>query len=132
MSTFFSKSTVWLASVIVYTIFTLIVSSVSEWEFLPFLSAGISLLPTFRYDLILHLIEYAILAWLILRYLHVSDRIGHKLALLGTIIFCGIIGGLNELWQMHIPNRTVGIDDAIANIVGAVVIVWWIGRKRKT
>ncbi|NQU05108.1 MAG: VanZ family protein [Calditrichaeota bacterium] len=76
------------------------------------------------FDLILHFIEYGILAYLIMMYFEVSQkRLSIFNRALITVIFCGVIGGLNELWQTRIPGRTFELADEIVNVLGALVVV---------
>ncbi|NQT34462.1 VanZ family protein [bacterium] len=78
----------------------------------------------FGKDLTLHAIEFGILAWFLLNYLRSTGKLlpWWRSALL-TIIFCAVVGGLNELWQYFIPGRFPSPSDAVANVVGAVLIV---------
>ena len=75
-------------------------------------------------DLILHAIEFGILAWFLLNYLLSTGKLlpWWRSALL-TIIFCAVVGGLNELWQSFIPGRFPSPSDAVANVVGAVLMI---------
>jgi VanZ family protein len=77
-----------------------------------------------RFDLILHFIEYGMLAYLVISYFEVSPKcLSFFNRALITVIFCGVIGGLNELWQIHVPNRTLSLADEVVNILGALVVV---------
>ncbi|MDP8238696.1 MAG: VanZ family protein [Candidatus Hatepunaea meridiana] len=118
------KTKVWLFLVLSYTLTTFGVSSIKNTSFIPDLRIV-------RFDLVLHFIEYGILAWLILRYLDTINQLSPwiRQATL-VVIFCGVVGGLNELWQLHIPGRFPSVVDGIANVLGAVVVVF-LYRLRK-
>jgi len=110
----FRFSIVWL-----YTAMTFALSSISKP---PVRVPGMFDIPGF--DLILHFIEYGILAYLIMMYFEVSQkRLSIFNRALITVIFCGVIGGLNELWQTRIPGRTFELADEIVNVLGALVVV---------
>lgn len=84
----------------------------------------------FRADLIAHLLEYGLLAWLIARYLSVLDRVKErKTSAIVIIVICGVIGWLNELWQSGIAGRYASVDDAAANVLGASIAVWLFRKK---
>jgi len=105
---------VWL-----FTVMTFVLSSMSKS---PVRLPGMFSIPGF--DLILHFIEYGILAYLIMKYYEVSEKsISFLRKALITVMFCGVMGGLNELWQIRIPGRTFSLADEIVNIFGALVVV---------
>jgi len=47
-----------------------------------------------------------------------------KVAYIGAFFFSGFIGGLNELWQMHVPHRGPSGGDLVANMIGAALFIW--------
>ena len=76
-------------------------------------------------DGILHAIEYGLLAWCTLMYFY-EIRFTAKQkrkAYIGAFLFSGIIGGLNELWQMHVPHRGLSGSDIVANLIGAALFI---------
>ena len=118
-----SGMVVWIALVLVYTALTFVLSSIQ----------ASSLYPPFqiyRIDLLLHALEYGFLAWLLLGVMRSFGRIGTWQRFAIIMVYCGIIGGLNELWQSRVPGRFPSLSDMLANIVGAVVILF-IFRVRK-
>lgn len=69
------------------------------------------------FDKILHIVEYFILAFLMI---NVVENNSKNTILL--IIFVGFIyGGFNEIWQGLIAHRYASIYDAIANGIGMVI-----------
>jgi len=69
------------------------------------------------FDKILHIIEYFILAFLMI---NVVRNISKNTIM--VIIFVGFIyGGLNEVWQGLIAHRHASIYDAIANGIGMLI-----------
>ncbi|MCF7809353.1 VanZ family protein [bacterium] len=103
-----------------YTIMTFMLSSMSKPpEQLP----NMFEIPGF--DLIMHFIEYGILAYLIMKYYEINEKsITFFVQALRTVLFCGIIGGLNEFWQLRTPGRDFSLMDGIVNILGALVVVF--------
>jgi len=61
-----------------------------------------------HFDWILHAIEYGLLAWCGLMYLRDIGFCERQavVAYIIVLIFAGIVGGLNELWQAQMPNKT--------------------------
>jgi len=76
-------------------------------------------------DGIFHAIEYGLLAWCTLMYFHTIHFTARqtRAAYIGAFFFSGFIGGLNELWQIHIPHRGPSGCDAVANMVGAAIFI---------
>ena len=115
----------WRILIIVYIAATFAISSVR----------GNALVPlgwVLKKDLILHAIEFGILAWLVLSYLFSTGKLlpWWRSALLTTIV-CAVVGGLNELWQSYIPGRFSSPSDAVANVVGTIlmiVVFWFLNR----
>ena len=69
------------------------------------------------FDKILHIVEYFILAFLMI---NVVGNISKNTIII--IIFIGFIyGGFNEIWQGLIAHRYASIYDAIANGIGMVI-----------
>jgi VanZ family protein len=69
------------------------------------------------FDKILHIIEYFILAFLIINVLKKPTN----LSILGIIIFGIVYGGFNEIWQVVVAGRHASIYDAIANGIGMII-----------
>jgi len=68
-------------------------------------------------DKILHIIEYFILAFLMINVLKKPTNI----SILGIIIFGIAYGGFNEIWQGVVAGRYASIYDAIANGIGMII-----------
>ena len=107
----------WKILIIFYIAATFAVSSVR----------GNALVPlgwVLKKDLILHAIEFGILAWFLLNYFLSTERLlpWWRSALLTTII-CAVVGVLNEMLQFFIPGRFPSPSDAVANVVGTVLTV---------
>ncbi len=118
----FARPVVWLTVVVSYAALTFVLS----------LIAGATILQQVRWriDLILHVVEYGVLAWLILHYLRISGRLVRwRLYAWWTLLICGTVGGLNELLQTQIPGRFGDFNDVIANLVGAALVIWWFRRR---
>jgi len=69
------------------------------------------------FDKILHIIEYFILAFLMINVLKKPTN----LSILGIIIFGIVYGGFNEIWQGVVAGRHPSIYDAIANGIGMII-----------
>ena len=69
------------------------------------------------FDKILHIIEYFILAFLMINVLKKPTN----LSILGIIIFGIVYGGFNEIWQGVVAGRYPSIYDAIANGIGMII-----------
>jgi len=76
-------------------------------------------------DFILHTIEYGLLAWCMLMYFHAIQFTARRTAAayIGAFLFSGIVGGLNELWQAHVPHRGPSGSDVLANFIGAALFI---------
>ncbi|MFC1593541.1 VanZ family protein [Candidatus Neomarinimicrobiota bacterium] len=68
-------------------------------------------------DKILHIIEYFILAFLMINVLKKPTNI----SILSIIIFGIAFGGFNEIWQGIVAGRYASIYDAIANGIGMII-----------
>ena len=111
------RSTHWIMFSLIYTAATFVVSSLPGTAFPAWKIQH-------RLDLVLHFIEYGILAWLLLRFFDAIDKLEPWFRTTIVItLFCGLIGGLNELWQKKTPGRYASISDEIANIAGVVVVI---------
>jgi VanZ family protein len=68
------------------------------------------------FDKILHIVEYFILAFLMINALKYPTAKG----IIAIIIIGFIYGGFNEIWQGLIAHRYASLYDAIANGVGMI------------
>jgi len=94
---------------IVYFIAILVVSTIP--------GGAIPDIEILSFDKLLHIIEYFILAFLMI---NVTKIITFKSILI--IIIIGIAyGGFNEIWQGAIAGRYASIYDAIANGIGMII-----------
>ncbi len=110
-----SRTTFWFWMTVIYTVSTFVLSSFST---LPrFLMLG------HHFDWVLHAIEYGILAILVVNYVHAGGWISYRGAPVATVIFCGLVGGANEWYQMFVPHRSAELGDEIANIIGAILFL---------
>ena len=113
---FLTNQVVWKLSIVFYTALTFILSSIKEPD--------LGLIRIEKTDWLLHGIEFGILAYLLLRYFFTSGRdISWFRIIAVTLIYCAIVGALNELLQSQIPGRTPSIVDEVANISGAVLVI---------
>ncbi len=117
------SSKYWLILTVAFIIITFILSGISDFSFVVKRIQLIFIIPSWI-DLIVHAVEYAILAWLYLNY-HCSKNCTESWTLTAfkTILLCGTIGGLNEFLQAFIPNRFPSLLDEIANLFGAVIVI---------
>ena len=112
------RSTVWLTILVLFTLGTFGLSSLS--------SVPVSITRIWKHsDWILHGIEYGLLAWCMLMYLHEVRFTARQTiaAYIGSFLFSGIIGGLNELWQAHVPHRSPSGSDVVSNLIGATLFI---------
>jgi len=100
---------VFLIGLILYIIAILAVSTIP--------GGAIPKFNIWSFDKILHIIEYFILAFLMV---NVVGNISKNTIM--VIIFVGFIyGGFNEIWQGLIAHRYGSIYDAIANGIGMII-----------
>lgn len=110
------KAIAWLWIIIFYTILTFALSGVAN--------PPAFLVRKYRLDWWLHGIEYGILAALMMKYFSYKYFINKEFhAGITTILFTGVVGGLNEALQAYVPHRYPSISDEIANLVGAVIFI---------
>src|SRR4030042_1834217 len=68
----------------------------------------------FGMDWVLHAIEYAILTWIVLRWLQISESIYYpKWSNWNALGVCFIVGGLNEFVQAFTPGRSPSLSDEV-------------------
>jgi len=111
-----NRKQTWLWITVIYTITTFIGSSVSK--------PPAFLVQKYRLDLWLHGIQYGLLALFVINYLSVGKP-RNKIAgpATTTLLFCGIVGGLNEIFQVYVPNRFPSFSDEAANLIGAAIFI---------
>jgi len=92
-----------------------------------------------RTDLLLHYVEYGILAILMLLTFKAWSLLSRRPWLGTTVVILAatLVGGLNEWTQAYTPGRSASWSDIVANLLGAlsaVGVVWlfWSRRKRFT
>jgi len=111
-------STIWLTIIVIFTLGTFGISSLSTVP----KAISDSWTPS---DVFLHAIEYGLLAWCMLMYSHTIHYTARQTisAYVGAFFFSGIVGFLNELWQMHVPHRGLSGSDVVANFIGAALFI---------
>ena len=76
-------------------------------------------------SMLFHVIEYAILAFLIVRgVLKLNYRFNFKKIMLWTFVFCVIYAFLDEFHQRFVPGRTPSLADILFDIIGAGIGIW--------
>ncbi len=71
----------------------------------------------FSFDKLLHIIEYFILAFLVIN----AIKIPSTTIIIWIIIIGTAYGGFNEIWQGLIATRFTSVYDAIANGIGMIL-----------
>lgn len=105
----------WFCVTLVYTAGTFYLSSLKRFP--KFIPTG------FHFDWILHAIEYGILGVLVMMTTHALGWNSRAQSAWITVGFCGVVGGLNELFQKTIPNRSPSIGDEVANLIGVALFL---------
>lgn len=106
----------WLWITVIYTATTFALSGMANTPRF--------LVTKYHLDWVLHAVEYGVLAVLLLSYLSASGRLTARFpAFLSTFLFCGVVGGLNEVLQKFVPHRVPSVADQIANMVGAGLFI---------
>jgi len=114
----------WRATILIYIVLIFILSILRT-------NTGTHFIWSFRLDLVLHALEYFILSWLLIKYLEVSGRLKNWwYGLMLVLVFCGLIGGLNEILQIWIPDRFADIGDVAADLTGAVAAILFVGLSK--
>jgi VanZ family protein len=85
--------------------------------------------PLLEPDKILHALAFGLLAWLSYRALRFElPSLGvRKQALYGALISC-LVGGVLELYQSALPNRSADLVDFMADALGAFACAWLVIR----
>jgi len=91
-------------------------------------------LPIPQGDKLVHAIAYALLAVLLARALRGSLRLGLSLAALAAIAASVAYGGLQEIIQSFLPNRSCDVFDLLANTAGAALaaLLWHAVASRRS
>jgi len=72
-------------------------------------------------NVLAHLIEYLVLAYMLARSLRLSGSVKGKLWLfIWTVIICGLFGSLDELHQFTVPNRMFDFFDIATDVIGSI------------
>jgi len=77
----------------------------------------------YHVDWVLHAIEYGILGVLVMLTFNSLGMNSRLQSILITVVFCGIVGGLNEIYQQFVPRRSATIGDEVANLIGVAVFL---------
>lgn len=78
--------------------------------------------PIFRFDKLLHLVEYYILGYLLMRAFTTSDVPRLAASPVAVAILVGCAYGLSdEIHQAFVPNRSCDLRDWIADTAGAAI-----------
>lgn len=84
-------------------------------------------------DKLIHVLEYFILGWLLIRWL--SRQFPHPLIAYGVLLIGTGCAALDECWQSFIPNRFSDIWDAAIDVVGVAlgifVFTFFAGKIKK-
>ena len=75
----------------------------------------------FQLDKFLHVIEYSILGYLLVRAFKNSTALKYKKIFLYVVVIGFLIGNLDELYQLFIPYREASLLDIISDLVGICV-----------
>ncbi|MDP3722034.1 MAG: VanZ family protein [Candidatus Omnitrophota bacterium] len=105
----------WSLGVAAYTVLLAVVSVIP----VPFEGP----LPSGHLDKVIHLCEYWVLAWLLIRAIP-PDRPFSSGVQLGVWLLAAGYGGLLEVAQAMIPWRSGEVLDVAANMAGAALGVW--------
>jgi VanZ family protein len=89
--------------------------------------------PVVEPDKLLHALAFGFLAWLAYRALRFElPALGvRKQAICGALVAC-LVGGLLELYQAALPNRTADIVDFVADALGAFAAAWLLIRLERS
>ena len=109
------RAILWICVTVIYTIGTFYLSSQSH---LP-----IIMVQVYHVDWVLHAIEYGILGVLVMLTFNSLGMNSRLQSILITVVFCGIVGGLNEIYQQFVPRRSATIGDEVANLIGVAVFL---------
>ena len=86
--------------------------------------------PFFSADKLVHVVEYAVLGYLVARAFG-YDLHGSKILFVRSLVVCVLYGVSDELHQWFVPNRVVSVMDLLADIAGSVLgIVIYIKQRK--
>ena len=105
----------WICATVIYTIGTFYLSSQSH---LPRI-----MVRDYHLDWFLHAIEYGILGVLVMVTFDALGMNSRMQSIVITVIFCGVVGGLNEIYQQYVPRRSATLGDEVANLIGVAVFL---------
>ena len=91
---------------------------------------GETIKTTFTLAKIAHVVEYGVLALLLLRATtgqHGGLRLAFRTAAIGTVLICGLFGGLDEFQQSLVPNREPRLLDIAIDTLSALAVCLVIG-----
>lgn len=87
-------------------------------------------------DKLTHIIEYLVLAYLVLRMIRsVGNKFSNKMNVFFAVYSATLYGGLMEIYQLFIPFRSCDIYDLTADFAGAIIgalIYYQIFMRKKT
>ena len=73
-------------------------------------------------DKVAHIIEYLILAYLVLRMItSIGNKFSTKMNIFFAIYAATLYGGLMEIYQLFVPFRSCDIFDLTADCAGAII-----------
>lgn len=73
-----------------------------------------------NFDKFLHMVEYGILGYLIIRALMGSEvKLPHGKLIILAVIFATLYGASDEIHQIFVPGRTADIFDLLSDFIGA-------------
>lgn len=76
-----------------------------------------------NFDKFLHMVEYGVLSYLVIRALAGSEvRLPRDKLIILAVIFATLYGVSDEIHQIFVPYRTADIFDALADFVGASIV----------
>jgi len=80
-----------------------------------------------------HLLEYGVLAVLIYRALGLVTKWRRRWLVAGAVLFCGVVGSIDELYQSLLPERTALASDVLIDMIGALlaVAICCVGARRR-
>jgi VanZ family protein len=89
----------------------------------------------FKYDKLIHFLEYAVFAFLIYRsFRHLASPQKLKYVPYFSVLFLAIFALIDESFQSRIPGRHSDIFDAVSDILGGILLILilhlWSRRNR--
>lgn len=100
--------------VLIYCVIIFIVSSMRH--------PPIPYVDILNFDKYLHMIEYGILSYLIIRALIGSEvKLSHAKLIILAVIFATLYGVSDEIHQIFVPGRSANILDVLADFTGASI-----------